>query len=47
MLKICGKVLESGSKIKCSLGPEGYPMPGGSVTVGVRVQAGGDWKKTE
>ena len=26
---------------------EGYPMPGGSVTVGVRVQAGGDWKKTE
>ncbi|MBR0342757.1 MAG: succinylglutamate desuccinylase/aspartoacylase family protein [Oscillospiraceae bacterium] len=27
MLKICGKVLESGSKLKCSLGPEGYPMP--------------------
>ena len=26
---------------------EGYPMPGGSVTVGVRVQAGGDWKKTK
>ena len=26
---------------------ENYPMPGGSVTVGVRVQAGGDWKKTK
>ncbi len=26
---------------------ESYPMPGGSVTVGVRVQAGGDWKKTK
>lgn len=23
---------------------EGYPMPGGSVTIGVKVQAGGNWK---
>lgn len=24
---------------------ENYPMPGGNITIGVRVQAGGDWKK--
>lgn len=27
MLEICGKKLESGTKLQCWLGPEGYPMP--------------------
>ena len=27
MLKICGKTVESSSKIQCRLGPEDYPMP--------------------